>query len=84
MTAKIKSQDNSTEPASFEEAIDRLQELVDALEIGDVPLEQSLAVYEEGQRLIAFCQKKLAGAEETMKKLSKSNGDMTGNDENEN
>jgi len=58
------------EPKSFEEAIERLQKLVDALEEGDVPLEQSLLAFEEGQLLVGFCQQKLTTAEETLKKLA--------------
>jgi exodeoxyribonuclease VII small subunit len=58
------------EPKSFEDAIERLQKLVDALEEGDVPLEQSLQAFEEGQLLVVYCQQKLTNAEETLKKLA--------------
>jgi exodeoxyribonuclease VII small subunit len=57
-------------PKTFEQAIERLQKLVDALEQGDVPLEQSLEAFEEGQMLVGYCQQKLTGAEETLQKLA--------------
>jgi exodeoxyribonuclease VII small subunit len=69
------------EPKSFEEAIERLQKLVDALEEGDVPLEQSLQAFEEGQLLVSYCQQKLTTAEETLKKLAEEASDAL--DENE-
>ena len=37
---------------SFEEAIKRLEEIVKALESGDTPLEQSIALFEEGTELV--------------------------------
>jgi exodeoxyribonuclease VII small subunit len=58
------------EPQNFEEAIQRLQQLVDSLEEGDVPLEQSLTAFEEGQKLVGYCQKKLVVAEESLKNLA--------------
>jgi exodeoxyribonuclease VII small subunit len=63
------------EPKSFEDAIERLQKLVDALEEGDVPLEQSLQAFEEGQLLVGYCQQKLTLAEETLKKLAEEASD---------
>ena len=70
-----------TEPKSFEEAIGRLQKLVDALEEGDVPLEQSLQAFEEGQLLVGYCQQKLTTAEETLKKLADEASDALDEDE---
>lgn len=71
MTAKAKTSDNTAyvEPKSFEEALDRLQVLVEALEAGEVTLEQSVQAFEEGQKLVAFCQTKLKAAETSLKQL---------------
>ena len=44
---------------SFEESMQRLEEIVRLLERGDVPLEESLALFEEGSGLIARCSKLL-------------------------
>ena len=49
---------------SFEDAMRALEEVVNRLESGDVPLEDSIKLYERGAELKAHCQKKLAEAEE--------------------
>ena len=56
---------------SFEEAMQRLEEIVRLLERGDVPLEESLALFEEGSGLIAQCSKLLDRAEQKVIKLKK-------------
>ena len=56
---------------SFEEAMQRLEEIVRLLERGDVPLEESLALFEEGSGLIAQCSKLLDHAEQKVIKLKK-------------
>jgi exodeoxyribonuclease VII small subunit len=47
---------------SFEEALKRLETIVQQLERGDVPLDESIALYAEGDRLRAQCQKRLESA----------------------
>ena len=49
--------------ATFEQNIRRLEEIVAALEKGDAPLADSLALFEEGTRLIAACSGELDRAE---------------------
>ncbi len=49
---------------SFEEAMKELEAVVGRLELGDVPLEDSIKLYERGAALKDHCQKKLAEAEE--------------------
>ena len=56
---------------SFEESMLRLEEIVRLLERGDVPLEESLALFEEGSGLIAQCSKLLDNAEQKVIKLKK-------------
>ena len=56
---------------SFEQSLDRLEEIVRHLEKGDLPLSDSLALYEEGTALIAACSKQLAEAEQKVVKLRK-------------
>lgn len=46
----------------FESALKQLERIVQALEQGDVPLEKSLDLYEEGTRLKAICDRKLEAA----------------------
>ncbi len=56
---------------SFEQSLDRLEEIVRHLEKGDLPLSDSLALYEEGTALIAACSKQLDEAEQKVVKLRK-------------
>jgi exodeoxyribonuclease VII small subunit len=55
----------------FEEALKKLEGLVEAMESGDLPLETLLAKYEEGTRLVKICQEKLAEAELKIRELEK-------------
>jgi len=55
----------------FEEAIKKLEGIVEKLENGDLPLEDSLAKYEEGIRLSRICQKKLEVAKKKVEILIK-------------
>lgn len=48
----------------FEDALDRLEEIVRTLETGNISLEETIAKFEEGIRLLNFCQNKLTKAEE--------------------
>lgn len=56
---------------SFEEAMQRLDEIVRQLERGDVALDASLALFEEGSALIAQCSKQLDTAEQKVVMLKK-------------
>jgi exodeoxyribonuclease VII small subunit len=47
----------------FENALTRLEEIVKELESGDLPLEQSLKLFEEGIKLSRICNKRLEDAE---------------------
>lgn len=55
----------------FEEAIARIEEIVTQLERGDAPLDQSVALFEEGTKLIQSCNGLLDSAEQKVFKLSK-------------
>ena len=54
---------------SFEDAMERLEEILRTLESGNETLEHSLALYEEGIKLIRACSDKLENAEKTVKVL---------------
>ena len=51
------------ESLSFEEAFQRLQTLVEALEQGGLPLAQTTGVYQQGMRLVQHCNQLLSQAE---------------------
>ena len=59
---------------TFEQQITRLEEIVSALEQGDVQLADSLALFEEGTKLITACTKQLDQAEQQVVKLMKGPG----------
>jgi exodeoxyribonuclease VII small subunit len=56
---------------SFEEALQKLEAVVETMEADDLPLETLLAKYEEGARLVKLCQEKLAEAELKIQQLEK-------------
>jgi len=62
--------DKAVEAMSFEEAMGELERVVSQLESGDVPLDQSITLYERGAALKAHCQKKLTEAEEKVAKIT--------------
>jgi exodeoxyribonuclease VII small subunit len=55
----------------FEEALKKLEGIVEVMEADDLPLETLLARYEEGARLVKICQEKLAEAEIKIQQLEK-------------
>jgi len=64
---------SAEETPSFEAALQKLDEIVQKLEKGDLPLEQSLVLYEEGIRLSRLCHAKLEEAEGMIELLLKDN-----------
>jgi exodeoxyribonuclease VII small subunit len=64
---------------SFEEAIRELEQVVSALDRGDVALEESITLYERGAALKARCEAKLKEAEEKVAQITlDANGQPTG------
>ena len=60
-----------TTKKTFEDSIKRLEDIVEALERGDVPLDKALSLYEEGVQLSRECSQRLKAAELRIKTLSK-------------
>ena len=56
---------------SFEESLERLENLVNKMESGDATLEQSLVWFEEGMDLLKLCQVQLNNAEQKVQELVK-------------
>lgn len=56
-------------PESFEERIQRLEKIVEQLEEGETPLEESLALFEEGVQLARACQTQIDDARERVEVL---------------
>jgi exodeoxyribonuclease VII small subunit len=57
--------------ATFEESLKKLESIVDQLEKGDLPLEESLKLFEEGVGLSAVCKQELDAAEGKVQLLIK-------------
>ncbi len=55
---------------TFEEALARLEQIINRLEEGSLTLEESVDLFEQGQQLTAFCQDALDSAELRVRKLS--------------
>lgn len=62
------------EELNFEEAISRLEDIIEDLENKDMPLNEALAEYEEGVKLSKFCSNKLQQAEEKIEIIKDQNG----------
>jgi exodeoxyribonuclease VII small subunit len=54
----------------FERAMAELERIVDQLEKGSVPLEESIAIYERGEALKAHCEALLKSAEQRIEKIA--------------
>ncbi|MFU0791511.1 exodeoxyribonuclease VII small subunit [Cerasibacillus sp. JNUCC 74] len=61
---------------SFEEAMQELEEIVEKLETGDVPLEKAIIYYQDGMKLSKLCNDKLNQVEDKMTKIMNEQGDL--------
>lgn len=59
---------------SFEEAMTKLEKIVDKLEEGDVPLEEAILFYKEGMDLSKLCHDKLKNVEEQLTQIITEDG----------
>lgn len=72
MPKSAKSSTAAVSPeVSFEEALKSLEAIVEEMESDELPLEDLIKHYEQGTKLAATCQKKLAEAELKIQKLEK-------------
>lgn len=65
---------------TYEQAYKRLEEIVDKLENGSVPLEESMKLFEEGTKLANFCNSKLNAAEQKFTQLITENSESENNE----
>ena len=63
--------EKKAESISIEEIFERLESIISNLESGDIPLDKSLALFEEGMTLIKSCQDQLKHAEQKVQELIK-------------
>ena len=61
---------------TFEDALGKLEQLVEQIESGQIGLEESIARYEEGTKLVKQCRKILDAAEKKIQVLAKGEGGL--------
>ncbi len=59
----------ATQPASYEAALEELEQLVARVESGQMPLDQLLTGYQRGATLLAFCRERLEAVQDQIKVL---------------
>ena len=64
------------ENLSFEESLKRLEEIVNKLESGDVPLDDAIDEFNNAMQLVKICENKLSAAEESIAKIVKDNSQI--------
>jgi exodeoxyribonuclease VII small subunit len=74
MPAKAKKTTKKSEEISFEEAAEKLESIVEAMESDELPLEKLLVQYEQGAKLAKICEDKLEAAEKRITQLDKNMG----------
>ncbi len=57
--------------ANFEQALQRLEAIVEKMETGELPLEDLIVRYEEGMKLVKLCQERLAAAEQRIEIITR-------------
>ena len=71
------------ENLSFEESLEKLEEIVNKLENGDVPLDDAIDEFTKAMQLVKVCNTKLNNAEEAIAKIVQDNGELVDFDVNE-
>ena len=69
MQSMDQQQDNASE-LSFEAALKRLEEIVRTLEQGEAPLDQSIELYQEGDKLKRHCEARLKAAQARIEQIA--------------
>lgn len=61
---------------TFEESLEQLEEIVEKLEKGDVPLDDAINEFNNAMLLVKVCNEKLTKAEDSIAKIVEENGDL--------
>jgi len=64
------------EVMNFEDAVNQLEKIVELLEKGDIPLEESLELFQKGVALSNYCARKLDETEKKIVRLIEENGQL--------
>lgn len=63
----------ASNPKEFEAALTELESIINRMESGQLPLQESLSAYKRGTELLGFCQKALADVEQQIRILNEAN-----------
>ncbi len=74
--AGAQSQEQTNTELNFEQAMDRLEAIVAELERGDVPLEKSIDLFQQGMRLSQLCGQKLEQVERKIETIVEEDGQL--------
>ena len=66
-----------TEKPTFEQALERLESIIDEMENGETPLAELVEQFEEGSKLLKICQDRLKEAELKVEQLNPESGETT-------
>ena len=69
--------DDKTAKLTFEAALAKLETIVESMESGDVPLQELLAKFEDGNRMLKLCESRLKDAEIKIEQLKKQKDGVT-------
>ncbi|KMY50749.1 exodeoxyribonuclease VII small subunit [Peribacillus loiseleuriae] len=61
---------------TFEQAMEELEQVVEKLEEGDVPLEEAITIYKKGMDLSRLCHTKLKSVEEQLTQILREDGEL--------
>ena len=64
------------EDLSFEDSLEKLEEIVNKLENGDVPLDEAIDEFKKAMDLVKLCENKLNSAEEAIAKIVQDNNEI--------
>jgi exodeoxyribonuclease VII small subunit len=67
-----------SEELTFEQAMDQLEDIVEKLEEGDVPLEEAISIYKQGMDLSRLCHQKLKAVEDQLTEILREDGELEG------
>lgn len=70
----MNNESGEKESLMFEQALKRLEEVVELLEQGETPLEESIRLFDEGMKLVHTCSQKLERAQQQVEILIEENG----------
>lgn len=73
---KDKNDKNTLKEISFEQAMEELEQIVDQLEAGEVPLEEAILLFQNGMKLSKTCHQKLTHVEQQVSLLIEEEGEL--------